>query len=144
MAARDTPPASSPEVRRRMQSTPQSDTPAERALRSALHILGLRFRVNTRIRGVPRRTIDIAFHHARLAVFVDGCFWHGCPKHGTLPKSNRRWWKAKIDTNRRRDDDTNRQLRAVGWLPVRIWEHQDVVIAAKRIAVLVRSRSAKM
>src|SRR5438034_877765 len=112
------PPASSADVRRRMQATRQRDTPAEVALRSALHRLGLRFRVQRRpIAGLSRRA-DIVFSTARVAIFVDGCFWHGCPEHATWPKKNARWWREKIEGNRRRDADTDAQLEAGGWLSV--------------------------
>src|SRR6478672_8045793 len=108
------PAASSPDVRRRMQATPRRDTPCELALRSATHRLGLRFRVDWPLPGTRRRA-DLAFTRARLAVFVDGCFWHGCPVHGTWPKANAVWWHDKIVGNRRRDRDTNRRLATAGW-----------------------------
>src|SRR5919204_4874110 len=109
------PPASSAEVRRRMQATRQRDTPAEVALRSALHRLGLRFRVQRRpVAGLKRRA-DIVFAPAQVAVFVDGCFWHGCPEHATWPKKNADWWQEKIEGNRRRDADTDARLTEAGW-----------------------------
>jgi DNA mismatch endonuclease (patch repair protein) len=130
-------------VRRRMQATSQRDTPPELALRRALHARGLRYRVDyPPIQGVPRRA-DIVFRRARVAVFVDGCFWHGCPVHGTLPKKNRGWWIAKLDANRTRDGDTDRQLRAGGWLSLRFWEHDDPGNAADRVLTAVRSRSER-
>ena len=67
---------------------------------------------------------DFVFRAERLCVFVDGCFWHGCPKHGTRPKQNREFWDAKIRRNRERDKEVNRQLRKAGWLRLRIWEHE--------------------
>src|SRR5438445_11107238 len=102
---RTTPHASSDVVRRRMQVTPRRDTPCELALRSAAHRLGLRFRVDWQLPALRRRA-DLAFINARVAVFVDGCFWHGCPVHGTWPKTNAKWWRAKIEANRQRDADT--------------------------------------
>jgi len=87
-----------------------------------------------------RRRADIAFTKGRLAVFVDGCFWHGCPTHGTWPKANAGWWKAKIEGNRRRDADTDDRLRAQGWFVVRLWAHDDPGVASRRIAALVKSR----
>jgi len=78
----------------------------------------------------------------QVAVFVDGCFWHGCPEHGTWPKSNIEFWREKIETNRRRDLDTNERLKAAGWEVVRVWEHENPDAAAERIAGLVRSRLA--
>jgi len=73
-------------------------------------------------------------------VFVDGCFWHGCPQHATWPKSNAAFWREKIETNRWRDRDTDERLSAAGWLPIRVWEHEDVLAAAFRIAAAVRTR----
>lgn len=129
------PKASSPSVRRRMQATAQRDTPCELALRSAVHRLGLRFRVDRALPGTRRRA-DLTFVSARIVVFVDGCFWHGCPRHATWPKTNAAWWRAKIEQNKRRDSDTSQQLRRTGWAVVRVWEHEDPVRAAKRIASL--------
>jgi DNA mismatch endonuclease (patch repair protein) len=121
-----------------MQHTPQRDTPPERALRSALHRLGLRFRVHVRpVPGLPRRA-DVIFPRARVAVFVDGCFWHGCPVHGTWPKANAEWWRAKIESNRARDADTDRRLTEAGWTVVRVWEHEDPDGAARQVAGLVK------
>lgn len=81
------------------------------------------------------------FRGARIAVFVDGCFWHLCPEHGTMPKSNSEWWVAKLTGNVRRDRDTDELLRQAGWLPIRIWEHQDAVPAADAIEAIVRRRT---
>src|SRR5213593_3020446 len=92
------PEASSPAVRYRMQVTPQRDTPREVALRKALHRLGLRFRVDRAVVGMRRRA-DVVFVRARVVIFVDGCFWHGCPIHGTWPKANASWWRNKIRSN---------------------------------------------
>ncbi len=121
-----------------MRSTPRRDTPCELALRSALHRMGLRFRVDRPVPGTRRRP-DLTFVSARVAVFVDGCFWHGCPKHATWPKANASWWRAKIERNRCRDADTTRLLRAAGWMVVRVWEHENVAAAAARTAKAVRS-----
>lgn len=123
-----------------MQATRQRDTPAEVALRSALHRLGLRFRVQRRpVAGLKRRA-DIVFAPARVAVFVDGCFWHGCPEHATWPKKNALWWREKIEGNRRRDADTDARLEAAGWLSVRVWAHEKPAEAAERVAGIVRAR----
>jgi DNA mismatch endonuclease (patch repair protein) len=110
------------------------DTAPERALRAALHARGRRYRVNHRmvIAGVAVRP-DIVFTRQRLAVFVDGCFWHGCPSHMSWPKSNRDFWKAKIDKNRERDREQDRLLRTAGWTVIRVWEHEDVENALARI-----------
>jgi len=134
------PAASSAEVRRRMQAVKQRDNAAEMAIRSALHSLGLRFRVHRRVLANSQRRADIYFAIAKVAVFVDGCFWHGCPKHGTMPKTNRRWWIEKINANVARDRDTDVRLRESGWLSVRIWEHENPATAARKIARRVKRR----
>lgn len=135
------PAASSDTVRNRMRATPQRDTPAELRIRQALHAMGLRYSIDTKpLVNSPRRA-DIVFRRAKVAVFVDGCFWHGCPEHGTWPKANRRFWREKILSNRERDLDTNDRLQKSDWLVIRIWEHEDPSIAAARIAHAVRSRS---
>lgn len=110
-------------VSRRMARTVGKNNPREVALRSALYRRGLRFRVHYAAFPGARRTIDIAFTHLRLAVFCDGCFWHGCPIHATTPKSNREWWTDKIAANKARDLDTNTRLANSGWTVLRIWEH---------------------
>ena len=134
------PAASSTEVRRRMQAVKQRDTPPEVALRSALHSLGLRFRKHRRVFANSSRTADILFVKAKVAVFVDGCFWHGCPKHGTQPRTNGRWWLDKINFNIERDRNTDRRLCDSGWLSVRIWEHENPATSALKIAQKVRER----
>ena len=75
-----------------------------------------------------------------MAVFVDGCFWHGCPQHGTWPKANADWWRAKIHANQRRDADTDARLKAQGWALMRLWAHEDALAAARQIAEMVRRR----
>lgn len=123
-----------------MQQTRRRDTPAEVALRSALHRAGLRYRVDVApVRGIRRRA-DIVFSRQRIAVYMDGCFWHGCPAHGTLPKANNAWWAAKLRANRERDADTDRQLAAAGWLVLRFWEHEDPAKAALVVAESVDER----
>jgi DNA mismatch endonuclease (patch repair protein) len=124
-----------------MQVTPRRDTPCELALRSAVHRLGLRFRVDWPLPGTGRRA-DLAFVRARVAVFVDGCFWHACPVHGTWPKANARWWREKIVSNVRRDRDTDARLSAAGWKVLRFWEHDDPVRSARATRVAVRQASA--
>jgi DNA mismatch endonuclease, patch repair protein len=117
--------ASSEAVRRRMSVQRREGTAPEIALRRALHASGLRYRLHRAPVPSLRRKADIVFGPARLAVFVDGCFWHGCPDHGRRRHDVNGWyWPAKIAGNRRRDDDTDRILAAAGWRVVRIWEHE--------------------
>lgn len=133
------PTASSVEVRHRMQVTKRRDTPGELALRSALRAYGVRYRVDAKLPG-SRRRADVAFFWAKVAVFVDGCFWHGCPKHGSWPKTNAEWWQQKIRTNQRRDRDTDHMLKAQGWTVLRFWEHTDPITAARRIVKVLKAR----
>lgn len=137
------PPASSPHVRHRMRATRRRDTPGELALRSALRAYGLRYRVDAKLPGTRRRA-DVAFVSAKVAVFVDGCFWHGCPEHGTWPKTNADWWREKIKANRRRDRDTDHMLKAQGWTVLRFWEHTEPLVAARRVAKVLRDRACQM
>ena len=136
---RDVPEPSSPAVRRRMQVTRRRDTSAELSLRSALRALGLRYRVDAPLPGTRRRA-DVSFLRAKVAVFQDGCFWHGCPEHGTWPKANAKWWREKIEGNQRRDRDTERRLTDAGWVVLRFWEHADAEAAAQCIARTVANR----
>lgn len=132
------PAASSAAARRRMQANRSRDTQPELLIRSTLHRRGLRFRVDRQpVEGVRRRA-DLVFPRAHIAVFIDGCFWHGCPEHGTWPKSNATFWREKIKTNQRRDADTDRRLRKAGWEVIRIWEHEEPSKAADRIERRVR------
>lgn len=126
------------ETTKRMSRTVQRDNLRERALRSELHRRGLRFRLHRRLLVGSQRSVDIAFLASRTAVFVDGCFWHGCPEHRTWPKTNADWWRAKIDGNIARDRDTDRKLADAGWTVVRVWEHVAVEAAADRIEAAVR------
>jgi DNA mismatch endonuclease (patch repair protein) len=126
-----------------MSRTAQRDNQHEVALRSMLHRRGLRFRIHSRVIERSRRTIDIAFPKPRIAVFVDGCFWHGCPLHGTSPKNNSAWWRAKIDANIARDGDTDMRLRQAGWTVIRIWEHEDIEASADRVEAAVRKAQSE-
>ena len=142
-AGRDgAPPASSELVRTRMANTKRRDTKPELALRSGLHAMGLRFFVDRPIPGTRRRA-DIVFPTEQIAVYMDGCFWHSCPQHGTVPKRNRQWWLDKLAANRRRDDDTDAMLRANGWSVLRFWEHDEPVTAAGRVREAVLQRRAE-
>jgi DNA mismatch endonuclease (patch repair protein) len=89
-----------------------------------------------------RRQVDIAFGTARVAVFVDGCFWHSCPLHATTAKANAAFWRAKLAANQRRDRDTDRRLKHAGWRVVRVWEHENARTAAKRVAKMIRRANA--
>jgi DNA mismatch endonuclease (patch repair protein) len=117
----------------------QKGTDAELSLRKELHARGLRYRLHVPLLTKPRRVADIVFASARVAIFVDGCFWHGCPEHASWPKSNAQFWRDKIETNRARDADTDRRLRASGWRVVRVWSHDDAGDAAERIEDIVRA-----
>ncbi|MFE6845195.1 very short patch repair endonuclease [Streptomyces sp. NPDC057686] len=127
-------------VRRRMSRQKSRNTGVEVALRKLLHGSGLRYRIHRRpVKGV-RREADIVFGPARVAVFVDGCFWHGCPEHATWPRNNADFWRKKIEGNRSRDLDTDARLAIAGWLSVRIWEHEDPAEAAERVIATVAER----
>lgn len=134
------PPASSEGARLRMQRTRRRDTPRELALRRILHRWGLRFRVDAQPLANVRRRADLVFSRAKLAVYVDGCFWHSCPIHGTQPKANKEWWAEKLAQNVRRDRETDASLRSSGWEVVRVWEHEPSETAAARVASAYRSR----
>lgn len=127
------PGASSPALSERMSKAKRRDTAPEMLLRRELHRRGLRFRVVTKVPGNNRRTIDIAFPRQKLAVFVDGCFWHGCPEHGNQPTSNAEWWRRKLAANVARDKDTDRLLMEAGWVSLRFWEHMPVADAAGHV-----------
>jgi DNA mismatch endonuclease (patch repair protein) len=120
-----------------MQANKRRDTAPELRIRSALHALGLRFRVDRRPIAAIAGRADVVFTRRHVAVFVDGCFWHGCAAHFSAPATNRAYWAAKIDGNRRRDHVTTAALEAAGWRVVRVWEHEDPVGAAASIATLV-------
>ena len=130
----------SPETRRRMVGQRRIDTGPELELRRRLHAEGLRFRVHRKLLPGSRRTVDIVFGPARVAVDVRGCFWHGCPEHFALPKNNQAWWLAKIEANRRRDAATVDELRAAGWQVIVVWEHEDAATASERIIRDVKAR----
>jgi DNA mismatch endonuclease (patch repair protein) len=122
-----------------MQANRGRDTKPELALRRAAHALGLRYRVSARPLPAIRRTADMVFTKAKVAVFLDGCFWHGCPEHHTRSASNAEYWAEKVRRNRERDTETDRLLTEAGWIVIRIWEHEDPVNAAARIASAVKT-----
>ena len=107
-----------------MSTLKRKNNDAELAVRRLLHASGYRYRVQYPVPGAPRRTIDIAFTRARVAIFIDGCFWHGCAEHGTSPSSNRAWWSTKLLANQQRDEDTTQHLERSGWTVLRYWEHE--------------------
>ena len=116
-----------------MQANKGRDTNPEMAVRRLLHARGLRYRVN--FRPVPglRRTADIVFTRAKVAVFIDGCFWHGCPEHYQRPLANRPYWDEKVRQNRARDAETTKKLAQAGWMVLRFWEHEPVEAVVERI-----------
>lgn len=133
--------ASSEGVRKSMRANKGRDTKPELALRRAVHALGLRYRVSTRPLSAVRRTADMTFSRAKVAVFLDGCFWHGCPEHHTKSATNSEYWAEKVHRNRERDRETDRLLRDSGWSVIRIWEHEDPTSSALAIEREVRSRT---
>jgi len=134
---------SSPESSRRMAMVRQKGTDAEVALRRELYRSGLRYRVDYEILKKPRRVADVAFPGLRIAVFVDGCFWHGCPEHASWPKQNAEFWRHKIEANGLRDVDTNERLRSMGWMVLRFWEHESPSEAAATVARMVAMARSK-
>lgn len=138
------PPASGESVRRVMVGNRRRDSAAELRLRSALHRGGLRFRVDHPIRVGGARPIrpDVVFPRLQLAVFVDGCFWHGCREHGTRPSANSRYWEAKIALNQERDQAQEVALHRAGWTVLRVWEHEPTEAAVRRVKAAVYAARA--
>lgn len=122
-----------------MQSNRGRDTKPELAVRRILHAAGFRYRVNFRPIPDLRRTADIVFTRAKLAVFIDGCFWHGCPDHYQRPASNREYWDLKVVENRSRDAETDLRLGAAGWKVIRRWEHEEPSRVADEIEACLLS-----
>jgi len=118
-----------------MRRVRAKDTAPELALRKLLFSVGLRYRIHYKPKQkiLGRSTIDIAFPGAQLAVFVDGCFWHGCPEHGTIPKANGSWWAEKLQNNRARDEKVTSILQAAGWQVLRFWTHQSAESMATEV-----------
>ena len=121
-----------------MLANKRRDTSTELAVRRELHSRGLRYRVDFAPITSVRRRADIVFTRARIAVFIDGCFWHRCPVHGTAPKKNSDYWSPKLQANVDRDRDTDRRLSEAGWLVLRVWEHEAADEAADRVESAVR------
>lgn len=127
------PVASSDLVRSQMSKQRTRDTHAELLVRKILHARGIRYRVDARPEPDYRCKADISWRALRLAVFIDGCFWHGCPLHATRPKANGEWWAQKLDTNVERDRRTDSELAARGWTVLRFWEHEEPAAVADAI-----------
>lgn len=125
-----------------MRANRRRDTSTERAIRSALHAAGLRYRVDAPIHVEGARPVrpDVVFTKKRVAVFIDGCFWHGCPEHGTNPATNSAYWTTKLAENRERDARHQALLEGAGWTVVRLWEHEAPAPAAERVARIVRGQ----
>lgn len=136
-----TPPPSSKAAHNRMKAVKRKGTLPELRLRQALDAYGLVYEVNEQPLPELRRRADILFRKERVAIFVDGCFWHGCPLHGTKAKSNAHFWAEKIERNKQRDRDTNRRLKEAGWLVIRVWEHEDPEDVASSIWSLLQKKS---
>jgi DNA mismatch endonuclease, patch repair protein len=135
-SGRQTPSPLNVTVSAQMQRMPRSSSGPEMLIRRELHSRGLRFRVNhPRLPGRP----DIAFTAARIAVFIDGCFWHSCPDHSVLPKNNRDWWRSKLERNVERDREKDAMLEKLGWPVPHVWEHEEPFEAADEIERLWRS-----
>lgn len=128
-----------PATSARMSRQATRDTEPELLLRHELHSMGLRYRVDAPLPGMPRRRADVLFTRAKVAVFVDGCFWHGCPEHKTSPTNNAAWWATKLARNIERDRETDAHLNSLGWTVLRIWEHDNMIQAATDIALVIRS-----
>jgi DNA mismatch endonuclease (patch repair protein) len=138
------PVASSAAVSRKFSRQRSYNTAPEIVLRKALHRRGLRYRLHQRPVISLRRTADIVFPKAKLAVEVRGCFWHACPQHRTVPQANHDWWAQKLAHNQERDNESDRIWRASGWEVVIVWEHDDPEKAADQVALLVSRRRLAM
>ncbi|WSD68649.1 very short patch repair endonuclease [Streptomyces sp. NBC_01591] len=132
--------ASSAARRKNMQAIRSRDTKPERLIRRLVHASGLRYRVAAKPLPDLRRTADMVFRPAKVAVFIDGCYWHGCPEHYVPPKTNPGYWSDKVARNVARDRDTDQRLAEAGWLVLRFWEHQDSDTCALTIVSAVRER----
>lgn len=134
------PEASSPQALRRMQGQRRSGTRPEWAIRRLVHARGLRYRVDVPLPVAgTRRRADMLFAGPKVVVFIDGCYWHACPIHGTKPKANASWWADKLAANVQRDRDTDRRLSELGWRVVRVWEHENPTQASERVIREVRT-----
>lgn len=123
-----------------MQAIRSRDTKPEITIRRLVHAAGLRYRVAARPLPDLRRTADMVFRPAKVAVFIDGCYWHGCPEHYVPPKTNSGYWSEKVVGNVKRDRETDERLREAGWLVLRFWEHEPSGACADKIALAVLAR----
>jgi DNA mismatch endonuclease (patch repair protein) len=126
-----------------MQRQARRDTKPELALRNELWQRGLRYRVDVAPLVGFRRRADVVFTRAKVVVYVDGCFWHSCPDHATIPKANREWWIAKLAANEQRDRDTDKRLEEAGWVVVRVWEHDPPRASAGRVINAIDAGEAR-
>lgn len=141
--ANDRPVSSSPEATKRMRAVRRKGTKPELQLERELNALGLRFKIDEPAIPGSRRRSDFLFMAAKVAIFVDGCFWHSCPTHATVPKANAEWWVQKLSANVARDRDTDRALQLAGFEVVRVWTHEDMGRAALGIKEVVDRRSGR-
>ncbi|WP_435234058.1 very short patch repair endonuclease [Streptomyces sp. bgisy092] len=116
------------------------DSQPELRLRQAVHRLGLRYQVATRPLPDMRRAADLAFPRAKVVVFMDGCFWNGCPTHATPPKANREYWAEKLAGNKARNKEVDARLQEAGWMVLRVWEHEEPQVAAEKVLAMVQGR----
>ncbi|WP_432095951.1 very short patch repair endonuclease [Streptomyces sp. bgisy100] len=136
--------ASSAARRRNMQAIRSRDTKPEWLIRQLVHAQGLRYRVSAKPLRDLRRTADMVFRPAKVAVFIDGCYWHGCPEHYVSPKTNPGYWSDKVTRNVTRDRDTDHRLTEAGWLVLRFWEHESPDECALTISSIVRERRSQL
>lgn len=136
--------ASSPAVRKVMQGNHSRDTKPELAVRRAVHALGLRYRVAQRPLPELKRSADLVFPRTKVAVFIDGCFWHGCPEHYRAPSVHSDYWREKIAGNRSRDRETVELLSLRGWVALRFWSHDDPLLVAEAIRFVVAQRHSEL
>ncbi|MFJ2934033.1 very short patch repair endonuclease [Streptomyces sp. NPDC087219] len=134
--------ASSAARRRNMQAIRSRDTKPEQQVRRLIHAQGLRYRVAAKPLPDLRRTADIIFRPVKVAVFIDGCYWHGCPEHYVAPRTNPGYWSDKVARNMARDSDTNQRLEEAGWTVLRFWEHESPEECAMRITAEVAKHRA--
>lgn len=136
--------ASSPAVRRSMLGNKSRDTKPELVVRKYLHAAGFRYRVHARPIKDWNRRADLVFPRAKIAIFVNGCYWHGCPKHYKEPKTNTAYWAKKIGRNVERDTETLKRLTNQGWMVISIWEHEDLIKRAQKIGVRIQKRRERL